>query len=571
VGIRTEHYEPRLGRQRLLTALNRLISSSLDMDDVLKAIAQAAATLMGAAVASFWVADDEAETLELRAFSNDQLGAGQTFRQARFGVGSAGWVAANRQPMQADDVFTDGRVGGLDWYRQHGLMSAYTTPVMIDDRIVAVLSMNGRQPFRFSPYDHSLLDGLVAQAAAAIRNARLFAAEAAATQAAQTADRAKSDFLAMMSHEIRTPLNGILGSAELLLSTRLTLDQRDLVATVTTSGELLLAIVNDVLDFAKVEAGRLKLEAINFRPADVVRSVVELCRAAAQAKRLQLTVELAPDLPTEVIGDPGRLSQVLGNLVNNAVKFTSAGEVRVRAIAAEDGPSATILGFSVEDTGIGIPLDVQPTLFQAFMQADSSTTRRFGGTGLGLAISKRLVELMGGEIGVDSAAGEGSTFHFTARLGVPAHSTLVSGHVTAPAAAQESGLGALVAEERARVLLVEDNLMNQRVVTLMMDHLGYALDVAADGMAAIEAVRTSPGYDLILMDCHLPQMDGFEATRQIRQLDGLVARTPIVALTANAFPSDRQRCLDAGMDDYLAKPITFDLFSKTIRKWLENS
>src|SRR5688572_581429 len=193
----------RLARQRLLTGLNRLISASLDMDDVLKAIAQAAATLMGAAVASFWVADEASQTLELRAFSNEVMGAGQTFRRARFGVGSAGWVAANRQPMRADDAFTDGRVGGLDWYREHGLKSTYTTPVIADGQIVAVLSLNGRQPFRFSAYDHSLLDGLVAQAAAAIRNARLFAAEAAASQAARAADQAKSEFLATISHEIR--------------------------------------------------------------------------------------------------------------------------------------------------------------------------------------------------------------------------------------------------------------------------------------------------------------------------------------------------------------------------------
>jgi signal transduction histidine kinase/ActR/RegA family two-component response regulator len=566
--------ELRLGRQRLLTALNRLISSSLDMDEVLKAIAQAAATLMGAAVASFWVVDEESQTLELRAFSNEIMGAGQTFRKASFGVGSAGWVAANRQPMQADNAFTDGRVGGLAWYREHGLISVYTTPVMADDRVVAVLSLNGRQPFDFSPYDYSLLDSLVAQAAAAIRNARLYAAEAAALQAAQAADRAKSEFLAMMSHEIRTPLNGILGSAELLTGTGLTDDQQELVSTVITSGEMLLAIVNDVLDFAKVESGRLELEAIPFRPSEVIRNVVELSRPVALAKRLRLSAALDASLPAEVVGDPGRLSQVLGNLVNNAVKFTPAGEITVSASAelatgaVRDANEAVTLRVRVEDTGIGISPAVQATLFQAFVQADSSTTRRYGGTGLGLAISKRLVELMGGEIGMESAPGQGSAFHFSVRLGLPATSGVDGSAEQAVLAPQTPPLPAA---RHARVLLVEDNAMNQRVVTLMMEHLSYDLDIASDGQAAIDALSSGLGYDLVLMDCHMPGIDGFEATRQIRQLDGLVARTPIVALTANAFPADRQRCLDAGMNDYLAKPITFDVFARTLSRWLDGS
>jgi len=578
----------RIRRQRLLTRLNQFVSASLDMDDVLHAIAEAAATLMSAAVASFWFVDEEHQTLELRAFSNEIMGQGQTFRRARFGQGSAGWVAANRRPMLANDVFTDGRVGGLDWYRAHGLVSAYTAPVMMDESVVAVLSLNGRQPFRFGPYDYSLLDSLLAQAAAAIRNARLFAAEAAASQAARAADHAKSEFLAMMSHEIRTPLNGIIGCAELLAGSNLAADQRELVTMISTSGSMLLTILNDVLDFAKIDAGRLELESMQLEPGQVLRGIVEMCRPAARLKGLALDIDLAPNLPDTVIGDPGRLSQVLVNLLNNAIKFTSAGGVHVRAEATAHTPATVTLAVAVRDTGIGIPPSVQATLFEPFVQADSSTTRRFGGTGLGLAICRQLVELMNGTISVESHEGQGSTFRFSVELELPAalaarEDRLLAAHPVGSASAHgvaDASAGAMppaaptpetppAPTPRPRLLLAEDSAMNQRIVTLMAARLGYDVDVVADGKSAVRAAGSDVRYALILMDCHLPELDGLEAARQIRQLPGPAAHAPIVALTASAFAADRERCIDAGMDLFLTKPLTFPQFAAAIRACLD--
>ncbi len=387
-----------------------------------------------------------------------------------------------------------------------------------------------------------------------------------ALDAAETANRTKTEFLANMSHEIRTPINGIVGMTDLALETPLTDEQREFLTTARNSADALMSIVNDILDFSRIEAGQLAVERIAFDPRDVANEACSVVQPMVRARGLTLETRVDPRLPPSIVGDPTRLRQAMLNLLGNAVKFTAEGRIDVALRLAEDGPGPPTLEISVRDTGVGIPADKHEQVFEAFAQADASTTRRYGGSGLGLSITRRLVALMGGCIRLDSAPGRGSTFVIA--LPLQASAPVVGGDATGCAAVPAESAPEPPAALVADVLVVEDNPVNRLMLERMLERIGCRVAVACDGAEAVARFAAEP-FDAVLMDLQMPVKGGLEATGEIRDLERLrgARRTPVIAVTANAVSGDREACLAAGMDDYLTKPYTSRQLRDMLERW----
>ncbi|MGQ4647051.1 response regulator [Lyngbya aestuarii] len=392
-----------------------------------------------------------------------------------------------------------------------------------------------------------------------------------AREAALETSRTKSQFLANMSHEIRTPMNGVLGMSELLLQTELGGKQKDYAKTISTSAKHLLSLINDILDFSKLEAGEMHLENINFNLPECVKESVSLMTLPAQNKDIKIITEFDINLPERVHGDPGKLRQILLNLVSNAIKFTPQGEIKIQTNLQSETQQDSTIYFAVTDTGIGIPPEALPKIFKSFSQVDASTSREYGGTGLGLAICQQLASIMGGEIGVDSLVNQGSTFWFTVKLSKPLYHQGIATSSTGKTdnlsdqdiedARQPANI-----QKKLKILVAEDNLINQTVILSQLQTLGYEAECVANGSEALELLEKQD-YDLVLMDCQMPVMDGYSAIQELRRRERNQEHTVVIALTANAMLADRQKCLGAGMDDYLSKPLEQGDLARVIRRW----